>query len=192
MQSAGIDENISMGMNYCMNIPHYPQRFKSGDWPAGVLFESRDSDYWGDRSCGLACLRMIITYYRKPIPTQYELLVEGVKQNSYTSKGWIHQGLADLGEKYGLRATPIAIENGDELERLLKTKGPLIVSITHAFPEDGSSGGHLIVVCGRHINKQLEATVSFRDPSRWGLSNSIVSEKRFFSSFTGRGIVFSL
>ena len=190
MQSVYINGKSADGMEYCLSVPRYPQRFESGEWPEGALCAGEDSNYWGDRACGLACLRMIISYYRMQVPSQYELLVKGLERKAYSSKGWIHRGLAELGESYGLRAAPIVIENVNELECVLKTIGPVIASVTHNFPEDGRRGGHLVVVCGRH--KDPESTVSFRDPSRWGASHSIVSEKRFFSSFTGRGIYFSL
>ncbi|MBL4951430.1 C39 family peptidase [Neobacillus sp. YIM B02564] len=177
-------------MNYCLGIPRYSQRFEPGEWPAGVLCAGKGSDYWGDRACGLACLRMILAYFGKPVPSQYELLVEGLQRNAYSPKGWIHKGLAELGESYSLRSAPIVIKNGNQLEQILKTTGPVITSVTHTFPEDGRRGGHLVVVCGRHT--ELEPTITFRDPSRWGASHSTVTEKRFFSSFTGRGLHFSL
>lgn len=141
------------------------------------------------RSVGKS-LEDLIAYFGKSVPTQYELLVEGLQRNAYSPKGWIHKGLAELGESYGLRSAPIVIKNGDQLEHILKTTGPVIASVTHTFPEDGRRGGHLVVVCSRHT--ESESIISFLDPSRWGASHSTVTEKRFFSSFTGRGIYFFL
>lgn len=177
------------GMDYCLNVPRYPQRFETGDWPAGVIIDGEGPDYWSDRACGLACLRMIIAHFGKPVPSQYELLIQGLEQRAYSPQGWIHQGLAQLGERYGINASLVTVENGDQLQSILETMGPIIASVTLTFPEDGRRGGHLVVICGRH--KQPEPSVSFRDPSGWGASNSIVSEKRFFRSFSGRGICFS-
>lgn len=178
-------------MNYSLSVPRFNQKFSIGDWPKEMLIEGKNDDYWSDSCCGLACLRMIFAYYRKPVPTQLQLLEQGLNRNYYNSKGWIHQGLADLGKMYGLKASPLIIKDGDQLEHLLATEGPVIVSITHKFPENGSKGGHLIVVCGRNQTSKGNI-ICFRDPSRWGESNSTVSEDRFFSSFSGRTIVFSL
>ncbi|MBO8171260.1 MAG: C39 family peptidase [Bacillaceae bacterium] len=184
------DNWAAEGMNYCLHVPRFSQRFESNEWPNGSLCEGEGPEFWGDRCCGLACLRMIMAYYKKHVPSQYELLVEALNINAYCSKGWIHRGLAELGKRYGLKGHPIAIQNGDHLQQLLETTGPIIASVTHKFPEDGRRGGHLVVVCGRHNENTL--TISFRDPSRWGQNHSCVSEKRFFSSFSGRGICFSL
>lgn len=178
-------------MNYSLYIPRYSQKFCMNDWPKGLLIEERSHDYWSDRCCGLACLRMVISHYKIPIPTQLELLKEGLKRKYYISKGWLHQGLADLGEMYGVKGNPIVVKSGKELENLLVTKGPVICSIAPKFPKNGSKGGHLVVVCGR-IHTSKGRLICFRDPSLWGETNSIVFEDRFFSSFSGRAIVFSL
>ncbi|WP_397538365.1 C39 family peptidase [Rummeliibacillus pycnus] len=176
-------------MNFCLNMPRFGQHFEEGDWPENTLVEGKGADYWGESVCGLACIRMIMGHYQIPVATAYDLLNDGIHLNAYCEKGWIHQGLANIAAKYGLSAKPIALQNGEELEKLLKNYGPVIVSVTGQLPEDGRKGGHLIVACGRHKEKG-EYMISFRDPSKWGKSNSIVSEKRFLASFTGRGIVF--
>ncbi|MEK4197943.1 C39 family peptidase [Cytobacillus sp. FSL K6-0265] len=173
-------------MNYSLNIPRFSQKFEERDWPSQKLVEGNGAEYWGDRSCGLACLRMVLSYYKLPIPSQYELLLNGLSKNAYCSKGWIHSGLAKMGLEFGLKGSAISIKNGDELERFLIETGPLIASVSHELPQDGRKGGHLIVVSGRQ--KGNDTNIIFRDPSRWGITNSIVSEDRFFSSFTQRGI----
>ncbi|NDI33163.1 C39 family peptidase [Chengkuizengella sediminis] len=180
--------NSDNGMNYCFNVTRYSQHFEADEWPDNTLCEGKGSDYWGKRCCGLACLRMMISHFSEKVPSQYELLIKGLEQNAYCSKGWIHKGLAELGAEYGLKGTPIDIKNGEHLQDVLQKTGPIIVSITETFPKDGRKGGHLVVVCGFHNNQGT--TISFRDPSKWGEGDSVVTEERFFSSFTGRGICF--
>mgnify|MGYP002734838075 CR=1 FL=1 len=176
-------------MDYCLNMPLFGQHFEDGEWPQNVLVSEKGADYWGESICGLACLRMIMGHFQIPVVSPYELLVEGIRLNAYCEKGWIHQGLANIASKYGLKAFPLAIKDGEALEELLSKKGPVIVSVTGQLPEDGRKGGHLIVACGRYQENGIQM-IAFRDPSRWGKTNSNVSEKRFLSSFTGRGIVF--
>lgn len=171
-------------------MPRFGQHFENGEWPQDALVEEEGADYWGESICGLACLRMIMGHYQMPVVSAYDLLVEGIRLNAYCEKGWIHQGLANIVSKYDLKGTPIAIRDGEELEKLLLNVGPVITSVTGKLPEDGRKGGHLIVVCGRHQENGIQM-ISFRDPSYWGKTNSIVTEARFWASFTGRGIVFS-
>ena len=171
-------------------MPRFGQHFEKGEWPEDdALVEGKDADYWGESVCGLACLRMIMGHYQIAVASAYDLLKEGIQLNAYCDKGWIHQGLANIAAKSGLNAKPVVIQDGEELEMLLTKFGPVIVSVTGQLPEDGRKGGHLIVVCGRY-KEDGEFMISFRDPSKWGKSNSIVSENRFMASFTGRGIVF--
>lgn len=177
-------------MNYCLNVPRFAQHFKKGEWPENALVEEKGADYWGESICGLACLRMIMGHYRIPVVSAYDLLIEGIQLNAYCEKGWIHQGLANIAEKFGLNANPVVIKDGDELEMLIKNSGPVIVSVTGQLPEDGRKGGHLIVACGRYEENGVYM-ISFRDPSRWGKTHSNVAEKRMLASFTGRGIVFN-
>lgn len=170
-------------------MPRFGQHFEEGEWPPNVLVEDKGADYWGESICGLACLRMIMGHFQIPVVSSYKLLVDGIRINAYCEKGWIHQGLANIASRYSLKATPIAIKDGEELEALLLKSGPVIVSVTGQLPEDGRKGGHLIVASGRYYENG-EKMITFHDPSRWGKWNSSVSEKRFLASFTGRGIVF--
>ncbi|WP_159029328.1 C39 family peptidase [Streptomyces viridochromogenes] len=170
-------------------MPHFPQRFEPPDWPTGALCEGAGPEIWGDRACGLACLRMITSYFGLAVPSQYDLVRQAVDSGAYTSRGILHQGLADLAGRHGVSAAPVALDTAEEMRRLLTTCGPVVVSVTHQFPEDGRRGGHLVVVTGVH--RTPEPAVTFRDPSRWGHTHSEVPVRRFFSSFTGRAIVFA-
>ncbi len=170
-------------------MPRFGQHFELGEWPENAVVEGKGADYWGESVCGLACIRMIMGHYQYPVPLAYDLLVEGIRIHAYCEKGWIHQGLANIVAKYNLQAKPVPIKDGEELEVLLTNYGPVIASVTGQLPEDGRKGGHLIVICGRYIENG-EMMITFRDPSRWGKLHSIVPEKRFLASFTGRGIVF--
>lgn len=176
-------------MDYCLNVPRYPQRFGPAEWPTGTLCEGEGPDAWGNRACGLACLRMIAAYFGRAVPSQYDLLHRAVARGAYTDRGILHQGLADLATHLGLGAVPVVLETADQLRHLLTSCGPVVVSISHQFPENGQRGGHLVVVSGVHQNPQ--SAVTFRDPSRWGSTHSEVSLRRFFSSFTGRAISFA-
>jgi ABC-type bacteriocin/lantibiotic exporter with double-glycine peptidase domain len=176
-------------MDYCLNVPRFPQRFEQGDWPEGTLVEGDGPATWGDRACGLACLRMLTAHFGLPVPSQYDLLRQALEINAYSPRGILHQGLADLAARHGLSAAPVAIDTAAQLRRLLTTCGPVVVSITHQLPDDGRRGGHLVVVSGLH--ETPEPAVTFRDPSRWGATHSQVPLERFFSSFTGRGICFA-
>lgn len=117
---------------------------------------------------------MIIAYYKRPVPSQYELLIKGIEKNCYSPRGWIHQGLARLGRDDHLNGIPVKIENGDQLQHLLEMKGSMIASVTHTLPQDGRRGGHLIVICGRQ--KQPAAILPVGERSTGGIRTAFFQQ----------------
>jgi hypothetical protein len=132
----------------------------------------------------------ISSFHGRTVPTIFELLREGVGSGYYTSRGWIHSGLASLGGTHGLRGEARLAPTANDLRSCLEsTGGPLIASVTWQFPEDGRSGGHLVVVTA--VSDGPDARICFRDPSGWGMEESwIIPAARFLASYTGRVIVF--
>lgn len=180
------------GMNvdeWSLEVQRFAQRFGETDWPADLVVDGKGSDYWSDRACGLACLRMVFAHFRRPVPTQLELLKQCLAAGAYTPHGWSHAGLAQVATQHGVFAQARAMSVA-EMPTLLRSAGPLVVSVTHRFPLDGRRGGHLVVVKGRRSRPQ--PVIEFCDPSRWGAQHDHVPETRFSASYAGRGVVFGL
>lgn len=170
-------------------IERYPQHFaleEAGnshlDWPRG------GPGIWGDRCCGIACLRMLLRYYGQYVPSQHRLLWEGITGGAYTESGWLHHGLVEIGAKYGLEGFATGYRDQQPLEKLASEGIPSIVSCTFKFPEDGRKGGHLVIFAGS-FNTSNGWRIGFADPSRWGATNRSVPAIRFWSSWTGRAII---
>jgi len=131
----------------------------------------------------------IASFHGKPIPTIFELLQEGVSLGHYTNRGWIHAGLAAIGEIYGFQGKALPALTIDDLRSYLEFTGsPLIASVTRQFPEDGRRGGHLVVVTA--VDNGPVPQICCRDPAAGGMRDSRISAARFFASFAGRIIVF--
>ncbi len=131
----------------------------------------------------------IASFHGKPIPTIFELLQEGVMLGHYTKRGWVHSGLAEIGEKYGFQGKALpALTLGDLHSCLEFTGSPLIASVTRRFPEDGRRGGHLVVVTA--VDFGPVPWICCRDPAGGEAQESRISAARFFASFAGRVIVF--
>jgi ABC-type bacteriocin/lantibiotic exporter with double-glycine peptidase domain len=171
-----------------LDVPRFPQQFGEGDWPAGTTVRGHGARHWGGRACGVACLRMLLAYYGLPVPSLFDLLVEAVERDAYTPRGWLHSGLVDLARRHGMRAAarPVAVS---EFAGLLRASGPLIVSVGHRFPVDGSRGGHLVVVNGQR-RAAGETRLDVRDPAPFGARRRSVPLARLAASYSGRGIVF--
>lgn len=66
---------------------------------------------------------------------------------------------------------------------------PLIVSVTEQLPDDGRSGGHLVILHG--YEEGPDPTIFIRDPSAWGQTHDRVPLSRLSPSYTGRAIIFA-
>jgi ABC-type bacteriocin/lantibiotic exporter with double-glycine peptidase domain len=152
-----------------------------GGWALGDRIE------WSNRACGLASLRMILLAYGRPAPSVTELLKLAVKQEVLTPRGALHAGIAGLATDLGVPAHAEPVPAGDLLARL--DDAPLIVSVTEQFPDDGRSGGHLVILHG--YEDGADPTVFIRDPSAWGQTHDRVTVGRLSPSYTGRAITFA-
>ncbi|WP_329260530.1 C39 family peptidase [Streptomyces sp. NBC_01478] len=154
---------------------------RHGGWALGDRLE------WSNRACGLASLRMILLAYGREAPTVTELLKLAVKQEVLTPRGALHTGIANLATDLGVPATAEPVPVQDLLARL--DVAPVIVSVTEQLPDDGRSGGHLVILCG--YEDAPDPTIEFRDPSAWGQTHDRVPLSRVSASYTGRAITFA-
>ncbi|MFD9477977.1 cysteine peptidase family C39 domain-containing protein [Streptomyces nojiriensis] len=152
-----------------------------GGWALGDRIE------WSNRACGLASLRMILLAYGRESPSVTELLKLAVKHEVLTPRGALHAGIAALATDLGVpsRAEPVAAE---ELPSRLDA-APAILSVTEQFPDDGRSGGHLVIARGYEGGP--DPTILIRDPSAWGQAHDRVPLSRLSASYTGRAITFA-
>jgi hypothetical protein len=83
----------------------------------------------------------VSSFHGRAVPPIFELLQEGVASGYYTSKCWMHAGLASLGAAYGLpgEARPAATL-GDLRSCLEPTGGPLIASVPSGSPRMARRG----------------------------------------------------
>lgn len=108
---------------------------------------------WQKIGCGVASLAMIIEFYHPGTVSVDTLLREGIASGAYLKNvGWVHRGLALLGERYGLKGTTYDLSNLDmasafaEFEALLRD-GPVIASVFYKF-DPKSTIPHLAVIDG--------------------------------------------
>jgi hypothetical protein len=165
------------------------QRIDPAEWDAHGGPELGDRAEWSDRACGMAALRMIMLAYLGDAPPLTELVRRGVREGALTDRGWLHAGIASMAGNYGIPAAAEAVPATDLPARL--DIGPVIISVTEKFPQDGRKGGHLVVARGTAPAGHDDPQVLFRDPSAWGQDHDKVSLTRLSASYTGRCITFA-
>jgi len=168
-------------------VPMCRQRIEPDEWERHQGWSLGDRMEWSNRACGLAALRMILLAYGRDAPTVTELVQLGVKQGALTDRGWIHSGIAGMAAGFGVVGRAEPVEVADLTSRL--DDGPLIISVTEQFPQDGRKGGHLVIARG--YENAPDPVIVFRDPSAWGQTHDRVALSRLAASYTGRAITFT-
>ncbi len=169
------------------DVPMCRQLIDPAEWDLHGGWALGDRTEWSNRACGLASLRMILLAYGQEAPTVTELLKLAVKGEILTPRGALHAGIARLAAELGVPSTAEPLPVEDLPARL--DDAPLIASVTEQFPEDGRSGGHLVILRGYEDGP--DPTIHFRDPSRWGQTHGHVPLSRLAHSYTGRAITFA-
>lgn len=168
-------------------VPMCRQLIAPAEWDLHGGWALGDRTEWSNRACGLASLRMILLTYGHGAPTVTELLKLAVKHEVLTPRGALHAGIASLATDLGVPALAGRVPVEELLGRL--DHAPLIVSVTEQFPDDGRSGGHLVILRGYEDGP--DPTILFRDPSAWGQTHDRIPLSRLSPSYTGRAITFA-
>ena len=129
------------------DICRQPQHFERSEWARNGFESADDSDLWGERACGIACASMILHYRGNTGLSRAELLHQGRARGAYSEPGWIHRDLGDLITNHGVPAEARGVSDLTELAEAL-SDGPVIASVSFQFPNNGSKGGHLVLVTG--------------------------------------------
>ncbi|SCF77818.1 Peptidase_C39 like family protein [Streptomyces sp. MnatMP-M17] len=169
------------------DVPMCRQLIDPAEWDLHGGWALGDRTEWSNRACGLASLRMILLAYGREAPTVTELLKLAVKNEVLTPRGALHAGIAKLATDFGVPSRAEPVPAGDLRERL--DDAPVIVSVTEQLPNDGRSGGHLVILRG--YENSSDPAVFIRDPSAWGQTHDRVPLSRLTSSYTGRAITFA-
>ncbi|HEY0691925.1 MAG TPA: C39 family peptidase [Kribbella sp.] len=174
-------------MPHVHDIPLCRQLINAAEWDLHGGSALGDRTEWSNRACGMAAVRMILLAYGRQAPTVTELLKLAVKHEVFTPQGALHAGVADLAASFGVpgRAEPVAA--GDLVAHL--ADAPLILSVTEQFPDDGRTGGHLVIARGYHEGP--DPIIFIRDPSGWGQTHDRVALSRVKASYSGRAITFA-
>lgn len=159
---------------------------------------------WSWNSCGMACLKMILSFVQKK---KYSLVTLGKKCMEYggykpSSKNNDLKGLfyapfvTCIQKEFGLKGRVVSLLPVDEIIYALDQGNVVIASVSPLIRniniKPSSKGGHLILIIGYDIKKSI---LIFHNPSgdtrasQESVHVSIKDLKRFFAY---RGIVVSL
>lgn len=124
---------------HILDVPYYSQHI-----------DILDSN-WQSRSCGIACLKMVIDFYTKDKRNIMELVKIGIDKGGYSLSGWRHDTLVEMASELGLLAfrkeyIDDEITGLKDVLRFLENGFPVMVSAVKNFSEKDKF--HMVLLTG--------------------------------------------
>lgn len=144
-----------------LKIPYYSQKIDV------------KNDEWKNRACGIVCLSMVLDFFDKNTLSLDELIELGVESGAYGKSGWIHKGLIDIADKFGVVLESREFKLSDNVETLreegikqitkaLKEGTPVLVSVVKQFKY--SDKFHMVVLVGFDGSEENLKGFYYHDP----------------------------
>lgn len=170
-------------------------------WKSFGFGDPKEYAYWSFRVCGIACLKMILDFYRLGRGrTVAELTFDGVRRGGYVTagdKGWFFRPLLEQMKADGLDGFTSSFFGIGSICDLIAGKKFFIASVNPALVRfdresaDAKPGGHLVLVVGFRVkNKKIEG-IFINNPSgklAETRERAFVPIKIFKKAYSNRGI----
>jgi hypothetical protein len=191
---------------YCQwESPELVSRFCDGSltpaddpaWAASGAATPEDYGFWSTRSCGLACLKMILSSRDQPVPLTLRLVEQALAWQAFVREGdrvagLIYQPFSDwVAHDYAITADVAPELTIEALASAAAPDTPVIASVhsTIRWPErtPPQRGGHLVLVTGA-----ADGLLRLHNPSGiHGASqrDALIARADFERFFAGRGIL---
>jgi len=140
---------------------------------------------WQNRSCGIACVAMLLGYYNLEDINPMRLINEGVSIGGYCNRGWFHESLVRLLRNHGVnayaqefRSVNVSPENKTFEISVLETKmieeglakiirevdanHPVMLSVDPGF--NTNKENHLVLIIGYDFSDKNEKFI-IHDPN---------------------------
>ena len=127
-------------------------------WADSGAADPREYEFWSWRTCGMACLRMVLAHRDQPVPRSVPLAEECTRAGGYVRHpdrvdGLIYRPFAEwVGDAFGIKATVHGDLPYDEIIEMVRGGGLAIISVHPwiRWPErvPPGRGGHLVLVTG--------------------------------------------
>jgi len=166
-------------------------------WQKSGANTPQEYAFWAPRMCGVACLRMALDFWRRPVPPSVPLVKELCEAGAYvrdgdTVKGLIYQPFAEhVRARWGLQAQAIPDLPAALIPEIISAGRLALLSVhkTVRTPntDPPAKGGHLVLAVGTS-----KESVMLHNPSGLpGLSQEAaeVSWDRLDAFYAGRGVI---
>lgn len=167
------------------------------DLSAGITFFSKiqapgaSSDHGRDviqSACGVLCLQMVASFYRRAVPSLEDLLLKLTQARAFSVEhGLVLARTNKVLYEYGFFSKTYRYISHKRLFYCLLSGTPMITSLR------GSQGGHLVVLVGVSIEDGQVKKVLYLDPNHLAASALMtVTFDEWQASFNKRALIISL
>ncbi|MER6978151.1 C39 family peptidase [Streptomyces carpinensis] len=168
-------------------------------WQKSGADSPQEYAFWAPRMCGVACLRMALDYWGRPVPPSVPLVKELCEAGAYVRegdqvKGLIYRPFAEhVTARWGLAAEAAPELPAARVAEAVTDGGLVLLSvhktIRTADERPPSKGGHLVLAVGTR-----EEALMVHNPSGLpGISQKAheVPWERLDRFYAGRGVILS-
>jgi hypothetical protein len=168
-------------------------------WADSGARTPQEYEFWADRVCGLACLKMVLAWRGQPVPPMMRLVERALHWRAYVPEGdrvagLIYRPFADwVSEEYGIGVQVMPDLPAEAIAASASPATPVIASVHYwiRWPDrtPPQRGGHLVLVTG-----VADGLVRLHNPS--GVAgesqqDALVKVPDFERFFAGRGMLIS-
>jgi len=172
-------------------VPFFSQRSEH-EWQERGFGTVEDAVSWQERSCGIACIKMVLDMHPEYSGQRFADMIGEMKDKGiYRERvGCVHQGIADELNARMIDAQSMKITSIERIKDLVDKGNILIVSIGVGF-SDGRKSGHLVPLIG--YIEEGSGVISFvvHYSSSWASHEQAerqVDAGRFMEHFSGNAI----
>lgn len=139
-----------------LTVPYFSQHLDVAD------------TYWQKRSCGMACVKMALDFFKNDIPSLDDLVWQGVRIDGYGPSGWVHSALVSVFDMYGILAERKEFKGElfeaglSEILHSLEAGVPVIISAIKKFQEPDKF--HMVLLVGFEKGDGMVRGFYYHDP----------------------------
>ena len=174
------------------NTPYYSQ-LSTPDWEARGFVSFEEAEYWQTRSCGIACIKMVLDSHEAHKNQKFADLIREMEEKGVyvDGVGCVHQGIADQFNVRGIDSQRTKIDSPEKFKKYIDQDNIFIVSIGAGFI-DGKKNGHLVPVIGytsdaggKLLSLIVHNTSSYHG---WQWPEKEIEVERFINHFSNNAI----